>query len=81
MSDARISRAHAQQDYDADPPRCGTCLYFALGTWSARRLAAKKGRGTDHLQRCTFGNFHTSPTAVCNEWRNRAGERIDTGEP
>lgn len=73
---ARVERKKAQQDYDPDPPRCGTCLFFTLGTWSQRANEAKKGRGIEHLQRCTFGDFRTTTRAVCDEWRNKAGERI-----
>ncbi len=77
---ARIAIRRSQQDYDPDPPRCGTCLYFTLGTWSRRKEEARKGRGIEHLQRCTFGDFHTTPRAVCDEWRNKEGERIENDE-
>lgn len=77
---SRIAQRRAQQDYDPDPPRCGTCLYFTLGPWSKRAIEAKKGRGIEHLQRCTFGDFHTQAKAVCDEWRDKSGERLaDTG--
>lgn len=73
----RVVRRQTEQDYDPDPPRCGTCLYFTLGSWSQRAIEAKKGRGIEHLQRCTFGNFHTTVRGVCDEWRTRAGERLE----
>lgn len=73
----RVARRQVEQDYDPDPPRCGTCLYFTLGSWSQRAVEAKKGRGIEHLQRCTFGNFHTTNLGLCNEWRNKAGERLE----
>lgn len=76
---ARVERKRAEQGYDPEPPRCGTCLFFTLGTWSQRAIEAKKGRGIEHLQRCTFGNFHTTTRAVCDEWRNKDGERIAEG--
>ncbi len=73
----RQAEAMARQSYDPDTPRCGNCLYYTLGTHKRRREEARKGRGITHLQRCTFGDFHTSPVGLCDEWRNRAGERLE----
>lgn len=75
----RVKRMKEQQTFDPDTPRCGTCVYYTRGTDSMRRTEAKKGWGIDHLQRCTFGNFYTTNLGLCDEWRNKAGERI-TGE-
>lgn len=71
-------RQKSAQDYDADPPRCANCIYYTRGTRSEREVAQRAARSIDAAQRCTFGNFHTSPVGVCNEWRNRAGETIDS---
>jgi hypothetical protein len=73
----RIERAKAEQDFDPDPPRCGTCLYFCRGGKQAR-LEARNGRGVDHLKRCTFGNFRTTERGVCDSWHNSQGETITT---
>lgn len=64
------------QGYDKDTPRCGTCLYFTMGTCQERALARRRGYGFEALQRCTFGDFQTSPVGLCDEWRNRAGDRL-----
>lgn len=66
-----------QQGYDPDPPRCGTCVYYTLGSHRERSLERKRGRSADHLQRCTFGDFRTTYKGVCDEWRNRDGERLE----
>lgn len=71
-------RAKSAQGYDPDPPRCSNCIYYTRGTRSERETAQRAGRSINAAQRCTFGNFHTDPVGVCNEWRNRAGETIDS---
>lgn len=68
------------QGYDPDTPRCGTCIYFTLGPHKRRREESRKGRGIDHLQRCKFGDFRTSPKGLCNEWRTKDGERLQVAE-
>ncbi|MFT3806062.1 hypothetical protein [Arenimonas sp.] len=77
----RIERKKREQDFDPDPPRCGTCLYFSQGPAKQRREAAKRGRGIEHLQRCTFGNFRVTYKGVCDEWRNRQGDKIEQEHP
>ena len=67
-----------EQGYDPDIARCGNCLYFTMGTEQERALARKRGYGFSALQRCTFGDFNTTPVGICDEWRNRAGERLQT---
>lgn len=74
---SREETAKAAQGYDPDAPRCGTCIYFTLGSHKRRREEARKGRGIDHLQRCTFGNFRTSTKGLCDEWRTKDGERLE----
>jgi len=74
MEALRIKRVKHEQGFDPDTPRCGTCIYYAQGSAAMRRLDIKRGRGIGHLQRCTFGNFHTTNLGLCNEWRNKAGE-------
>lgn len=81
------------QGYDGDPPRCMTCVYFRREphtmwidrTWTTRKGKVKtvKVRARKHpvsnpiVGRCSFGNFLTKPSAICNEWHNRQGERLE----
>ena len=91
--EARLARAKAEQDYDGDPPRCLTCVYFkrqplvpyverTLKGRSSKKVRQLKIKARAHhdrnpiVDRCTFGNFQVNGYGVCNEWRNRAGERI-----
>jgi hypothetical protein len=86
--DERIEKAKRQQDYDADTPRCFTCLYFKRERRFDQRLVkkrsggmkvvtfpVKKRIGTSHLvDRCAFGNFEVKAGGACKEWRGRQGE-------
>lgn len=94
--DVRTARAKADQDYEASPPRCVTCVYFRREPHTFFRLVEKrtrkgkaklvKVRVRSHpltnpiVDRCSFGNFLTRPNAICNEWRTRDGERLDNPE-
>lgn len=92
MSNAE--RAKRQQDYDPNPPRCFSCIYFRrapLKQFVQRTVTSrsgkkrtvlvplKKGRVNPVIETCTFGNFEVVGRGVCDEWRNRAGERLDRG--
>lgn len=59
------------QDYDPDPPRCFSCVYFQ------RKFQRRPAMPHKPIDRCTFGNFPTNYNAVCNEWHGRDGARID----
>jgi hypothetical protein len=86
----RIARAMREQDYDATPPRCVDCLYFRRerrtverevrgrsGCVHLVRVPVRKRMGpAAMIERCTFGNFEVSARGVCDEWRDRNGERI-----
>lgn len=90
--DARIERAKQQQDYDPNTPRCASCVFcrtekatpYLERTWVTRsgKQKTQRVRNRTHplrnplVDRCTFGNFIVSRNGVCNEWRNREGERI-----
>lgn len=90
--DARISAAKIEQDYDPDPPRCHTCVYFRREPHTLFKVITRKSRKgrlitsrvplrkhplTNPLvDRCSFGNFLTKPHALCNEWRTRDGDRL-----
>lgn len=71
-----IDARKRQQGYDPDPPRCCTCVYFTRGTNSERTILKKKGIDPSAAERCVFGDFRTTPSALCDEWRNRAGDRL-----
>lgn len=95
--DARTAKAHAAQDYDPNPPRCATCVYWKQGPQDRYLERQVKGRSgkvrtvrfkqrahptrNPIVNRCTFGNFRVSLHSVCNEWHSREGERIDTTNP
>ena len=86
----------AEQDYDPNPPRCFTCVYFRhekprcyverkirLRSGKVKTIMCrnpKKERASNFVTRCTFGNFEVTGKGVCNEWRNRDGERIQGHE-
>lgn len=90
--DARTAKAKATQDYDGNPPRCVTCVYFRREPhtmYVERTIKTRKGktktvtvRAKKHplsnplVDRCSFGNFLVKPSAVCDEWRNRDGEHV-----
>lgn len=90
--DLRTARAKTEQDFDGDPPRCATCLYFRREPhtlYSERERISRSGklirvrvrlrshpRDNPIVDRCSFGNFLTKPHAVCDEWRSRSGERV-----
>lgn len=94
---ARVGGAKVQQDYDSNPPRCATCVYFRrephtlyvdrqVKTRSGKvkmiRTKAKKHPTRNPLvDRCSFGNFQVKPHHVCNEWHSHSGERIEEPTP
>lgn len=82
----------AEQDYDPNPPRCYECVYFSRrpvkdftertvttrkGTKKVVKVPVRRSRANPVVERCTFGNFEVTGRGVCNEWRNRNGERIE----
>jgi hypothetical protein len=87
--------AKAQQDYDPNPPRCFECVYYQRklrkeyeerqgitrrGKPIVRKVQLPRNRANPMIERCTFGNFEVTGKGVCNEWRNRNGERIQSDE-
>jgi hypothetical protein len=88
----REARAKLVQDYDDNPPRCATCVYFRcepLVRHVERHVKGRSGRvrvqqvrikkhpiKNPLVDRCTFGNFLIKRSGVCNEWHSRDGERI-----
>lgn len=68
----RVDKAKRAQEYDNDPPRCFTCVYFSRG----REATNKRAKTID---KCTFGNFPVSYKGLCNEWRNHSGEQLTDG--
>lgn len=91
LRDEKEARSKVMQDYDPSPPRCATCLYhrreptqpYIERTMKTRRgFKTQQVRNRAHPQRnplvdrCMFGNFIVKPSAVCDEWRTRDGERI-----
>ena len=95
--DTRTASRKAQQDYDPDPPRCETCVYWTYGPQDKYLERQVKGRSgkvrtvrfkqrihptrNPRVDRCTFGNFKVSRYGVCNEWHSRQGERIADEQP
>ncbi|HFT7528756.1 hypothetical protein I5U31_03630 [Stenotrophomonas maltophilia] len=98
MAEPMILVAHgakAKQNFDADPPRCMTCVYFRREPHTLNREVVKFSRkGKPRIRkeplrkdpilnpivdRCSFGNFLTKPHAICDEWHSRTGEVIDHG--
>lgn len=98
MAESMILVAHgakAKQNFDADPPRCMTCVYFRREPHTLHRKVVKLSRkGKPRIRkeplrkdpilnpivdRCSFGNFLTKPHAICDEWHSRTGEVIDHG--
>lgn len=91
--EARVARAHRAQQYDSNPPRCLTCVYFKrrllndepqearVRTRKGYRMVMRKPkrqtRVNPMVEKCTFGNFVTKGYAVCDEWHSREGERIE----
>lgn len=87
-----VQRAKRQQEYDSNPPRCTTCLFFSRQPrqpFAERTVKTRNGKEkkirinlrpnplkNPLVDLCTFGNFVTKPHAVCDEWRSRDGERI-----
>lgn len=93
--DIKTVLAKREQDYDADPPRCGNCVYQKQGPqdkYIDKVVRSRKGnvrtvrlKKRPHpmqnpiVNRCTYGNFKVSLHAVCNEWRSKLGETIADG--
>lgn len=87
--------AKAAQNFDPDPPRCMTCVYFRREPHTLHRFVSRPNRRGNMVtrkvplrkdpilnpivDRCSFGNFLTKPHAICDEWHSRAGEVIDHG--
>lgn len=97
MAEAMTLVAHgakARQNFDADPPRCMTCVYFRREPHTLHELRQVKNRRgkvktikvpmrkdallNPIVDRCSFGNFLTKPHSVCDEWHSRTGEVIDS---
>lgn len=86
-----------EQDYDPDPPRCFTCVYFRhekprvyvertirMRSGKTKTIMvrnSKKERASDFVTRCSFGNFATTGKGVCNQWHSRTGETLEESEP
>ena len=73
----RIQAARVAQAFDADPPRCFTCVYYHRGPINPVRKLLRGEKGPASIEMCKFGNFPVTYHAVCDEWRNRAGEHIE----
>lgn len=87
------SGAMARQNFDADPPRCMTCVYFRREPHTLyREVVSMSRRGKPRIRkvpmrkdavlnpivdRCSFGNFLVKPHSVCDEWMSRQGESIE----
>lgn len=94
--DHRTTRAKVEQDFDGNPPRCATCLYFRREPhtlYTERVRMSRSGKPVKQrirlrshptnnpiVDRCSFGNFLTKPHAICNEWRTHQGDRLATLE-
>lgn len=88
----RVARAKSQQDYDNDPPRCITCVYFRREPhtlYADRKIVTRRGKektvkvrkrahpiSNPIVDRCSFGNFEVKAHHVCNEWHSHSGERV-----
>jgi len=84
--------AKLRQNFEEDPPRCMSCVFFRREPHTLFELRQVKNRRgklrtikvskrkdavlNPIVDRCSFGNFLTKPHAVCDEWRNRTGEVI-----
>ena len=95
--DTKTAIQKIQQDYDPDPPRCETCVYWTYGPqdkYLERQVKDNNGKvrtvrfkkrshptRNPRVDRCTFGNFKVSRHGVCNEWHSRKGERIAEEQP
>lgn len=77
-SRAKLTRKAARlaQDYEEKPPTCVTCVHFDP--------AVHASKPSDLPMRpfkpswCTLGDFGCKPSAVCNSWRNKRGETIES---
>ncbi len=83
----------ARQNFDADPPRCVTCVYFRREPHSLHELRQVKTRRgkvktikvpkrkdavlNPVVDRCSYGNFMVKPHSVCDEWHSRSGETVE----
>lgn len=96
MTDERAERAKLAQDYDPDPPRCLTCVYYRYERreqFGERQVTTRRGKvktvrfrkkanplTNPLVDRCTFGNFTVKRYGVCDEWHGRDGDVIATTE-
>ena len=87
-----VQRAKQLQDFDGNPPRCATCVFFRREPhklFTTRTVTTRRGKtktirvpmrshptANPVIDRCAFGNFQVKPHAVCSEWRNQRGEVI-----
>jgi hypothetical protein len=97
MADQRMSLiahgAKARQNFDGNPPRCTTCVYFRREPHTKfveRNVRTRRGRIKTVMvplrkdpklnpivDRCSFGDFLTKPHAVCDEWHSHQGEVLE----
>lgn len=67
-----LSRRRKQVGYDADPPRCETCLHYkAPGSYLRDSLP----RPTPAI--CKRESFTVLPIACCDNWISRDGDLLE----
>ncbi len=83
----------AIQNFDDDPPRCFTCVYFrrephvlfreVKKTTRSGKVRIRKEPVRKHpilnptVDRCSFGNFLVKGHSVCDEWHGKNGDKIE----
>lgn len=74
LNTEKVAIKKRSQDYDCNPPRCRTCIYFKQPSAKVRRENRRTGK--DEVTMCSFGDFPVVYFAVCNEWRDKNGSTI-----
>lgn len=70
----KVAIRKRSQDYDCNPPRCRTCIYYTRS--SLKQKKELKNAGKKEIEYCSYGDFKTVYFALCNEWRDKSGSTI-----
>lgn len=73
-----LARAKAQQGYDSNIPRCKTCVHRKPEVQGVPAQFAVSGVQTYQPPRCKIGYFAVHDYGVCDLWKSKQGETLET---
>lgn len=72
-----LRRARKQQGFEFNPPRCTNCVHLKTPLYG-RPETAWHDRKPYVPPSCGLGGFQVNPWSICDQWKGRDGEVLDT---